>query len=84
VPALARQRFGQLGQAVGTHPRHLWPAGQPLAQTGDSLLERSLRSVREGTSGQVPGGSWASLRGGRAKASLAPTAPVTDPAPPFP
>ena len=81
----------EVGQGAADCPILVDPTAAPrvraLFELGDDLVGDLLvqaGSVREGTSGQVPGGSWASLRGGRAKASLAPTAPVTDPAPPFP
>src|ERR1700674_5932311 len=79
----------EVGQGAADCPIFvdLHPGYAPLFELGDDLVGDLLvqtGSVREGTSGQVPGGSGASLRGGRAKASLAPTAPLPDPAPPFP
>ena len=44
--ALPRHRFGQAGKPVRTKPHRADPAGKPLAQAGDSLLERSLRAQR--------------------------------------
>jgi hypothetical protein len=43
---LPRQRFGQAGKSIGAKLYRAEPAGEPLTQAGDRLLERSLRAQR--------------------------------------